>query len=54
MNKISEKKLGSEEDTETESLDKSLLDSLGNSQIIDSATDAAEQALDSLFSDGII
>jgi hypothetical protein len=51
---MNEKELPSGTDRETDSLDKSLLDSLGNSQIIDSAVDAAEQALDTLLSDGII
>lgn len=36
---MSKKELTSETDRETDSLDKSLLDSLGNSQIIDSAAD---------------
>jgi len=53
-NEINNEQRTSGRDMDIETLDKSLIDSLGDSQIIDSAADAAEQALDSLLSDGII
>jgi hypothetical protein len=51
---MGDEEVKSERDRPIESLDKALIDGLGDSQLIDFAADIADQALDSLLSEGVI